>query len=65
MKLKINDQVVFTHVARGSRQQIGTIIEMTKGPARKYTVRNNTNGRIYPCLTTGVGSVGKIIKKIS
>jgi len=65
MKLKVNDQVVFVHAARGTRKQIGTVIEIVKDSGTKYTVKNDANGHIYPCLTIKAGNVGQIIKKIS
>jgi len=65
MKIKVSDRVVFIHAARGSRKQIGTVIEITKDPEVTYTVRNYTTGHIYPCLRTKPGYTGIIIKKIS
>ena len=66
MRLKLNDKVVFRHVARGSKLQIGTVIEIVKtGKEKTYVVKSNKNSRLYPSLTPEDKYIGQIIKKIS
>ena len=66
MKLKINDRVAFQHVARGSKIQAGTVIEVSRiGKISTYVIRGDKCGCIYPCLTTNQRPIGQIYKKIS
>ena len=66
MKLKINDRVVFQHIAAGTRKQTGTVIEVEKaGRSQIYAVKSDRDTRIYPCLTLSPQFIGIIYKRIS
>ena len=66
MRLKLNDKVMFRHAARGSKLQIGTVIEIVKtGKEKTYVIKSNKNSRLYPSLTPEDKYIGQIIKKIS
>ena len=66
MRLKLNDKVAFRHVARGSKTQIGTIVEIVKqGEDKTFVVKSIKNGRLYPSLSPEDRYIGQILKKIS